>query len=84
MSKLLVKLRLKCSSCGGWRTFFKRHKVHIASVKLGTESWEAINLRVRPCKKCGLAVSHPKRIKLKHGGYMEVPGGGEVRTWVHF
>lgn len=83
MSKLLVKLGLKCS-CGGWRTFFKRYTVHVADVKLGTESWEALNLRVRPCKECGLAVSHPKRIKLKHGGYMTTPPGSEVRTQTYF
>ena len=79
MDRLLVKLGLKCS-CGGWRTLFKKYKIHAADVKLTDGSWEAVHLKFRPCKSCGLAVLRPTTVKLERGGYYEAPPGSEVRV----
>ena len=78
--RLLIWLRLKCP-CGGWLPLFKRYPVHMANVTLDDGTEEAVHLSMRPCKKCGMATSKPRTIKLKNSKDVEVMQGSEIRTY---
>jgi hypothetical protein len=79
LRRLLVWLGLKCP-CGGWRTVFKRYEVHVADVTLDDGTVEPVNLAMRPCKKCGLATSKPKTLKLRKKE-LGVITHSEIRTY---